>query len=276
MAVSDGSIQANRSIEVRYRDWLIREINRMSEEMLQEILQIYNSQITPLIVDSPASEINKKIEQVFKNWDSRLKGAAKRVSQRLYNASRAYYLAKFRKILTSRNLLTRELSIVMSSDTRRIIAAKNALIESNIDLITNIPVEYKQRVSFVVNQGITRGLDANYIKASLEQTAIITRNRAITIARDQTSKANSIIQHGKWSQLGIEEAVWNHSGLRRSPRKSHIKADGKKYSLAKGMSIDGELIFPGQLINCGCYGTPLIPADPSVMLRAAKNINKKV
>jgi hypothetical protein len=37
-----------------------------------------------------------------------------------------------------------------------------------------------------------------------------------------------------------------------------VKANGKKYDIAKGMYLDGEWLQPGQAVNCRCLAKPII------------------
>ena len=42
-----------------------------------------------------------------------------------------------------------------------------------------------------------------------------------------------------------------------------MEADGRLFDISKGCLIDGEYIFPGELINCACSFAPVIeePGD---------------
>ncbi len=52
-----------------------------------------------------------------------------------------------------------------------------------------------------------------------------------------------------------------HSHAGKEPRPTHVKMDGKKYDVTKGMfdTAEKRFIFPGELINCRCISRSVIP-----------------
>ncbi|ELR7719768.1 phage head morphogenesis protein, partial [Salmonella enterica] len=40
---------------------------------------------------------------------------------------------------------------------------------------------------------------------------------------------------------------------------SHVKANGKRFDLRKGMFLDGKWVLPGEEINCKCGWEAVIP-----------------
>jgi uncharacterized protein with gpF-like domain len=87
----------------------------------------------------------------------------------------------------------------------------------------------------------------------------VTANRAVLIARDQTNKATAVITRTRQIELGLKEALWVHSGGGKTPRPSHMRANGERYKIAEGCVIDGVPIQPGELINCRCVSRPILP-----------------
>jgi hypothetical protein len=65
-------------------------------------------------------------------------------------------------------------------------------------------------------------------------------------------------------ELGLDEAIWVHSGGGKHPRKSHQKAGREKtrFPIAEGWFDPevGRKIIPGELINCRCVSKAVIRA----------------
>ena len=84
-------------------------------------------------------------------------------------------------------------------------------------------------------------------------------HRAELIARDQSNKANAVVNRTRQMELGITEAIWMHSHAGKTPRPDHVAADGKRYKIAEGCLISGKYIQPGEEINCRCTSRPVLP-----------------
>lgn len=145
----------------------------------------------------------------------------------------------------------RKMYQVTFEDGRTVKAADSHLWE--------IPEHYHTQVETMVMQSVSRGRDLGYLTDELVKRYGITRRRAETIARDQNAKATSVIQSVRQRNLGITHGIWRHSHAGKVPRQSHVKADGKKFELSKGLMIDGKLTFPGQEINCRCTWSIVLP-----------------
>ncbi|EIS9018273.1 phage head morphogenesis protein, partial [Salmonella enterica subsp. enterica serovar Montevideo] len=52
---------------------------------------------------------------------------------------------------------------------------------------------------------------------------------------------------------------WRHSRAGKTWRPSHVKANGKRFDLRKGMFLDGKWVLPGEEINCKCGWEAVIP-----------------
>jgi uncharacterized protein with gpF-like domain len=108
-------------------------------------------------------------------------------------------------------------------------------------------------------RGYSRGRDLQEITTELQSRYGITQRRAVLIARDQSNKLNAVTTQARRQELGITEAIWQHSHGGKEPRKSHVAADGRKFEIAKGCLIDGKLILPGEEINCRCVSKSALP-----------------
>src|SRR5205085_12109859 len=88
----------------------------------------------------------------------------------------------------------------------------------------------------------------------------VTRRRAALIARDQNNKVSGALHRVRQLELGIEKAIWIHSGGGKHPRPTHVRNNGKQYDVAKGWYDPAEkkFVMPGELINCRCVSRPVI------------------
>jgi SPP1 gp7 family putative phage head morphogenesis protein len=93
----------------------------------------------------------------------------------------------------------------------------------------------------------------------------VAADRAVLIARDQSNKANAVVQKARQNELGIKEAVWMHSHAGKEPRRTHVAMNGKRYKVDKGMwdSAVQKFVFPGEEINCRCVGRSVLPFTPA-------------
>lgn len=108
-------------------------------------------------------------------------------------------------------------------------------------------------------QSVGRGRDLKTLTDELEKRYGITRRRAALIARDQNNKATSVMQSARQRSVGITEGIWRHSRAGKTWRPSHVKANGKRFDLRKGMFLDGKWVLPGEEINCKCGWEAVIP-----------------
>lgn len=131
--------------------------------------------------------------------------------------------------------------------------------ERNVSLIRSIPKKFHQQVEHHVWQAVSKGSDLATLTKVLEERFGVTHKRAALIALDQNSKAHAAYESARRRELGITEAIWRHTGSSAEPRKSHKEAHGRRFDIAKGCSIDGEYIQPGELIHCGCTSEAIIP-----------------
>jgi len=137
--------------------------------------------------------------------------------------------------------------------------AFTASLAENVGLIKSIPIQYHQQVEGIVMRSYSAGRDLHTMVKDLQTLYPKVQNRAVLIARDQSNKANAVVNRARQLQLGIVEAIWMHSHAGKEPRPDHVAANGKKYKIAEGCLISGEFIQPGSLINCRCTCRPVLP-----------------
>ena len=150
---------------------------------------------------------------------------------------------------------------VKFSPTPAVRDAMTATVQENVGLIKSIPRRYLEQVEGIVMRSVQTGRDAGQLSRDLQKQLGVTRRRAALIARDQNNKATSAFQKIRQQELGIEEAIWLHSGAGKHPRPTHRAMSGKKYDVAKGMydPHEGRNVWPGELINCRCVSRAVVP-----------------
>lgn len=134
-------------------------------------------------------------------------------------------------------------------------------ISRNVDLIKTIPKRYLESVKKEFSKATAKGWDMQRINQVLTERYDISRRHAFNIAVDQQNKVINDVSNQINIDAGLFLVKWVHRAGVRSPRHSHLEADGKIFDIRKGCKIEGELIMPGEKINCHCFSVPVIPTD---------------
>jgi SPP1 gp7 family putative phage head morphogenesis protein len=132
--------------------------------------------------------------------------------------------------------------------------AYHAVVSSNVALIKSIPQIYLKDVANSVWASVTAGGDLSTLSKDLQKNYGVSYRRAALISRTENFKAKAVIESVRRKQLGIDQAVWLHSGGGKVPRPTHVAMSGKKFDVSKGL-YDSEVqrfVFPGELISCRC------------------------
>lgn len=204
---------------------------------------------------SPVAIMKKSLSAMFKQWTRRFNKVSSDLAKAFVNDSKRHADTNFS------NAMKKSGFTIKFQMTEEMDVALNGSIAENVGLIKSIPEKYLTQVQTIVLQSVQRGHDLARLTDDLQREFGVTRRRAKTIARDQTNKANSVITVARSRAVGITHGIWVHSGGGKVPRQSHLKAGREKmvFDLSKGAYIDGEYIFPGQLINCRCRYNPIMP-----------------
>jgi SPP1 gp7 family putative phage head morphogenesis protein len=127
-------------------------------------------------------------------------------------------------------------------------------IAANVDLIQSLPDEYYKKISNAVFQGVAEGNKSTSLARDIQEITGVSRNRAKTIARDQTQKTNNLITEQRQVDLGIEEYIWITGGDGRV-RDSHRRNNGKTFRWDSPPPQTGH---PGHDVNCRCTARAVI------------------
>jgi uncharacterized protein with gpF-like domain len=266
------AIHSNRGIEIRYRkalEGLIKEMSNSAEYWLTaQYRQAPPQTVRGVVVGDevaqevvieiaedtlPAAEMAARVREVSKRWIARFSDMADDIAKRFTSGAIKATDSSFKNALKDAGWA------VNFKMTRAMQDVAKASVVENVALIKSIPQQYFTQVEGIVMRGYGRGRDLQEITTELKTRYGITQRRAVLIARDQSNKLNAVTTQARRQELGITEAIWQHSHGGREPRKSHVAADGRKFEIVKGCLIDGKYILPGEEINCRCVSKSVLP-----------------
>lgn len=235
----------------RELDSLIRE---MQAETFEIVTGVYRENPPEIAQDaSPAVELNNAVKAMAEKWSARFAKIAARRATQFANGTMQH-------VDTSTKAAFRKSGMeVEFKMTAAMNDAYRAVVAENVGLIRSIPNQYFTEIQGIAMRSVQRGRDAHLMATELRARYGVTRRRAALIARDQNNKATAVINRVRQLELGITEAIWQHSTAGREPRPEHVRANGRKFDIRKGCEIDGEFILPGEKINCRCYSISVIP-----------------
>lgn len=252
-------VHANRGIEAKYRkklEQLIAEMAGSCEYWLTAGYKKHPPRIAQEIAqDSASTRMQAIMAELSKRWIEKFNVMADEIAKN-------YVSGIFN---TSSKSLEQSLKdagwSVKFNMTPAVRDAFNASLQENIGLIKSIPQQYLSKVEGAVMRSYSAGRDLHTMVKDIKEIYPITNKRAAFIARDQSNKANAVVNRARQLELGITDAIWLHSHAGKNPRESHVKAgkDKRRYKIAEGCLIDGEYIQPGELINCRCVSRIILP-----------------
>ncbi len=244
----------------RYRHQITTLIKEMAESVLYWLTVKRKSAPPILATDaSPVEEMLKELRKLFKHWQGRFDEMAPRVAESFVKNQFRGTDSAFRQALRDAGW---SVEFTMTPAMRD---AFEASLAENVGLIKSIPAEYLQEVEGIVMWNYAAGRDLKSMAAEIRGRYDVAANRAVLIARDQSNKANAVVQRARQQELGITEAQWLHSHAGKEPRPTHVAMNGKRYLISKGMydSAVQRYIWPGEEINCRCVGRSVLPFTPA-------------
>ena len=254
------SVAANRGIEAKYRKALQRMIAEMHGSVEYWLTAAYRNDpprmlaLVKLAEDAaPSAKMKKILDELARRWVAKFDEWAPKIAESYLQGMFKASDSAFRQALKEAGWTV---EFKMTSAVRD---AFNASLEENVGLIRSIPEKYLQQVEGTVMRSYSAGRDLASMVKELKQLYPAASNRAELIARDQSNKANAVVNRARQMELGITEAIWMHSHAGKNPRPDHVAANGIRYKIAEGCKISGEFIQPGEEINCRCTSRPILP-----------------
>lgn len=258
------AIHPNVGWRMRYQHQLLALIDEMQTSVLFWTHAQYRDAPPEMAMDAtPSKAMLKRFKEIADKWTDRWDRAAPKIAEAYLKGSYAASDSAMRSAL-------REAGIsVKFKMTKRVKDAFEAQLAENVTLIKNIPAQYMTQVQGVISRTYASGRDLEAMVKGIRNEAGVTQRRAITIARDQSNKAQSVIEKARRLELGIVEAAWVHSGGGKHPRPEHVKAgaERRRFKVADGCPIPDSkgvvrYISPGEEINCRCVSRSVIPGLP--------------
>ena len=252
-------VRANAGVEAWYRNQLEDCITAMHESMVLHIRAAYKR--TPPTIGfaqddvDPTVALQRTMKKWGDHWRKKLDGMSRDLAARFAKKN-------FRISQTAMKASFREAGFTVKfKPSKGSVSAYRAVLAENVNLIKSIPDQYLKDVESSVWQSVMRGGDLHTLSRTLQKVHGVTSRRAAFIARDQNFKAKAIIENERRKELGITEAIWQHSSAGKVPRPTHVAMNGCRFKLAKGMydSAVEKNVFPGTEPNCRCSSSAIIP-----------------
>jgi SPP1 gp7 family putative phage head morphogenesis protein len=250
-------VYASHANELWYKSILLK-ITRRLREVTKEILLPVVKQYAPqdVVTDAIPQSHSDAISAAFERMQAEF---GEIDNQALRIASEA--VRKSKNTVDDRLTASIKSSVGIDissafSDGREIQAAMSAALTANVDLITDIPAQYFDKLKTAVFENFSQGLRYEALADNILHIADVTDSRAKLIARDQTSKMNGAFNEVRQTGLGIEKYEWKTAGDERV-RDEHADNDGEIFSWDDPPSTG----HPGEDINCRCVAIPVFELD---------------
>ncbi len=266
-ALRGRDIKADVGLRRKYADKLVALVTEMHRSTVYWLMAEYKRQLPRVeklmatdgamaLADdaSPARDMLARLRQQMRRHraiiDEKAQGYAEWFAARANSGATARTKASLSEMFG--------FTVGMKGITRNVNNVLQSVIAENVALIKSIPEKYFTELEGLVMRSVRTGRDIATLTDELEHRYDVARDRALLIARDQNNKASASISRARMQDAGVEMAIWRHSSRAKHPRPSHLEADGKIFPLSEGLLIDGEYIFPGEEINCGCTAAPYV------------------
>lgn len=249
------AVQPNEGL----REWYVRQLDELLAEahmdLTLQLSLLVTQRQTRFATDASPTTIEKQLNTWGKKWRVRFDKMALEVAKSFARKNFAMTESAMRSALKQSGFT------VKFRPSKAALDAYKGVVAENVNLIKSIPQQYLTGVQSAVWSSVNRGADMATLSKQLQKNYGATRSRAALIARDQNAKAKAVIENTRRVELGITQAVWQHSSGGKEPREAHVAMNGKVFDLARGMwdADEQEWILPGQLINCRCTSRAIIP-----------------
>jgi uncharacterized protein with gpF-like domain len=249
---------------MRYERQMLALIGEMSAS-IEYWLQAQYRDTPPALAAmdaTPSKVMLARFRALAKKWQKHFEQQAPKIAD-------AYLKGSFKATDSAMRMALKDTGIAVKFKmTPAMRDAFNATLEENVGLIKSIPQRYLSQVEGIVTRSYASGRDLETMVKEIRALYPKAQNSAVLIARDQSNKANSVVENARRLEIGITQALWLHSGGGKHPRASHVRAAGQIYNIRKGCPIRNEkgqieYIQPGQKINCRCVSRSVIPGLPA-------------
>jgi uncharacterized protein with gpF-like domain len=249
-------VHPNAGLTAAYRKKLDALIQEMEASVSYWLESAYRNN-APLAQDElPASALRAAIRKLTARWQRRFNQAAPKLADYFATAVEKRSSAALKSILKEAGFTV---DFVMTPAQRDIIGAT---VNQNVQLIRSIPAQFLGQVEQSVMRSVQTGRDLGALTKELHEHYGVTKRRAANIARSQNNLATAAMTRSRQQEVGIDTAVWMHSGGGKHPRPTHLKAGQEKqrYKVSEGW-LDpavGKRVWPGELPGCRCVSRAVV------------------
>jgi SPP1 gp7 family putative phage head morphogenesis protein len=250
------AVRPNAGIEAAYREKIQAMIADMDKSVVYWLRAAYRANEPVMAQDrKPADELRDALQKLAKRWQKNFDEAAPALADYFAQSVASRSSGALKAILKKAGFAVK---FKMTRAMRDVMAAT---VGQQVSLIKSIPSQYFTNIEGLVMRSVQSGRDLAQLTQDLQQQFGVTHRRAAFIARDQNNKATASMTRARQDELGLNEAIWVHSGGGKHPRPTHVAMHGKQYDVNKGMWDEAvqRWIFPGEEINCRCVSRSIIP-----------------
>lgn len=249
-------VQPNVGTRLRYAARLKKLIDEMANSVEYWLKAQYRAKPPALAQDaSSAKELQAALRKLSRRWQRQFNALAPKLA--------AYYAqaADDRVTSTLKTELAKHGISVKFKMTPAAQDVMSASIAEQVGLIKSIPSQYFTQIEGAVMRSVSSGRDLQHLTKALLKIEGVTKRRASFIALDQNNKATERMHDARRLDLGLTEAVWQHSAAGKEPRPKHVAFSGKRYDIRKGAPIGdkGQFVHPGEEPRCRCVSRTVIP-----------------
>jgi Phage Mu protein F like protein len=202
-----------------------------------------------------------KIDRELKKWGDKWQRKFDKLSR---DASKKFATRSFGSTDVALKAALKKAGFTVSfKPTRKSMQAYKLVVADNVGLIRNLQQSLYNKIQQDTWASVRAGGDMGALSAKLHKSYGIEANRAALIARDQNNKAKATLEAARRQELGLKQAIWQHSNGGKEPRRVHLAwgREGKVFDLDKGLydPDEGQWVLPGTLIRCRCTSRAIIP-----------------
>lgn len=212
-----------------------------------------------LAMDAPPTVT--KVDRALKKWGDKWQRKFDKLSREV---SKRFATRSFAGTDLALKAALRDAGFTVSfKPTKQMLEGYKLVVADNVGLIRNLQQSLYNKIQQDTWASVRAGGNMAELSAKLHKSYGIEASRAALIARDQNNKAKATLESARRQELGLKQAIWQHSSGGKEPRPVHVAwgREGAVFDLDKGLydPDEGSYVLPGVLINCRCTSRAIIP-----------------
>lgn len=243
-------VKTPKNVEVTYRRQLLKIVKSMIDAVKTQIIPVLIGYESEYVADAYAVALEEAFERLRTIYAGIEESATIVATQFIDNANE---VQKQRFYASLKNAIGVNLqSIVQNEGLSDILIAST---RENVGLIRSIPQKHFSSLEVIVYDNTVRGTTAGSIIKQIQDLTGVATRRANIIARDQTSKINSVLNQQRQENLAVTQYIWRTADDARV-RDTHADNNGKVFDWNSPPPLTGH---PGHDPLCRCVAQPIIP-----------------